>query len=196
MGKSLLTREVLLSKIEQFCTRCEAVDTSAVAKFTSMLSDGDLRALVKMLGRMAHRYDQKRAEAIDSLSLLIGRLSMEDSHEVVMVIIRAYADETPDYYLSSLWMILKRSLECENRELDVIRAQAHLEMMRRYEPIDINDYLHYGRSQLHDFVNKHPEDVELILRLRDERKIRDADMTDELLLEFKASHMSLSSGLL
>jgi hypothetical protein len=73
--------------------------------------------------------------------------------------------------------------------------KAHLKALMNYDGFDMTDFWTYSRNKtLMELVDAHPEDVDAIMRLRNQFKLR--VVTEEILTEYKATHSALNDGLL
>lgn len=161
--------------------------TAAVEEYAADLNDDQLRGMVRVTGTAA-----KTSDAIYRVRDWIkddrnGVLKTLIDNPTMQLTVQEY-----DYATSMFEIMRKFNHPPMNTSP---HWKAHLSSLTSYDPIDFKDKWTYSQNTgLVEFVDAHPEDVDAIIRLRNQFKHR--VVTEEILAEYKTTHASLNDGLL
>lgn len=177
-------RSVHWSRADAFRKETQKL-ASAVLSITAELDDDKLRNLVKVSGIAAQ-------ESSNLAFLSDAIVEGKEDRMLEMINHHTLFHGGPDFEQTlTLIQIMKEN--GHDPLVDVVHREAHRMMIREYEGFDLSDKWTYERNtELVALVDRFPEDVEGILRLRTVYGHR--DVTDELLAEYRGTHAAVTDG--
>lgn len=160
---------------------------ASVEKYVADLSDDQLAGLVRVAGTAARKSDV----------ITVVRGWIKDDRDGVL----AFLIDNPtmeftavDYDHARTMFAIMRSFGRPTSN-NTVHWHAHLKALTSYDAFDMSDHWVYSNNiALMEIVDAHPEDVDAIVRLRNEFQHR--VVTEEILAEYKATHRALNVGLL
>lgn len=182
-------RQQALRKIKRYVSgQKEKPELSAaVEKYAADLTDEQLRGMVRVTGTAA---------SISDVIYMVRDWIKDDRNDVLKTLIdnpsmRLTVEEYD--YATSMFVIMRRfGHPPVNTSL---HWKAHLNALLNYDGFDMTDFWTYTMNKpLMELVDAHPEDVDSIMRLRNQFKHR--VVTEEILAEYKVTHSALNNGLL
>lgn len=161
--------------------------SAAVEKYAADLDESQLLGLVRVTGTAARTSD---------VIHMVRDWIKDDRDGVLKTLINNPSMEltTQEYdYATSMFVIMRHfGHPPVNTSL---HWKAHLNALLNYDAFDMTDFWTYSMNKpLMELVDAHPEDVDAIVRLRNQFKHR--VVTEEILAEYKTTHSSLNDGLL
>jgi hypothetical protein len=182
-------REQALRKVIRYVSRGKETPelTAAVENYAADLTDEQLRGMVRVTGTAAK---------ISDVIYMVRDWIKDDRNDILKTLIdnptMQLTAKEYDYATSMFGIMRKFGHPPVNTSL---HWKAHLQALESYDGIDMNDHWVYSSNiALMELVDAHPEDVDAIVRLRNEFKHR--VVTEEILAEYKATHRALNDGLL
>lgn len=164
--------------------------------FAGKLSDIDLRNFVRMTGIACHSADHRRGTTgmeSSNLTFIFEAIDKDEawrllpliSHHDIVTKSAALCD------LSDAIAIMEA--RGHDPKTDIVKLRAHLLGVTKYEPlVDDNFWLYTMNKPLVQLVDDHPEDVDLIFALRNDRQMM--EITEDVLADFKSVTSAVSTG--